>query len=86
MTTSDVKLNSYRHLIKKNPLIIPKKQSIMKMANRPKFSIRSVSLHEMYMTNSADLLLLTIMPEHPQLTPTITLTDFSHRQALSRTA
>ena len=41
MTTSDVKLNFYRRPIKKNPLIIPKKQSIMKTASRPKRSIRS---------------------------------------------
>ena len=86
MTTSDVKLNFYRRPIKKSPLIIPKKQSIMKMANRPKLSIRSVNILKMFMTNSEDLLLPTIMPERPQPTLTITVTGFSHKQALSRTA
>ena len=86
MTTSDVKLNSYRRQIKKNLLIIPKKQSIMKTENRLRYSIRSVNILRMYMTNAADLLLLTIMPEHPQLTHTITSIGFSHKQALSRTA
>ena len=86
MTTSDVKLNFYRRPIKKNPLIIPKKQSIMKTENRLKRSIRSVNILKMFMTNSEDLLLPTTMPERPQLTLTITLIDFSHGQALSRTA
>ena len=86
MTTSGVKLNSYRRQIKKNLLIIPKKQSIMKTENRLRYSIRSVNILRMYMTNAADLLLLTIMPERPQLTLMTTLIDFSHKQALSRTA
>ena len=86
MTTSDVKLNFYRRPIKKNPLIIPKKQSIMKTASRPKRSIRSVNILKMFMTNSEDLLLPTTMPERPQLTLMTTLIDFSHGQALSRTA